>query len=128
MRDIIPLREILKEIMHTVFKKENIVPTCTANSKTFNDIVSEETESPIPKSKVYEDNHVYLKFAGLPRLTPHTKHIAVQYHWFRSKVKQLEISIEPVSTDHQLSNQFTKLLPTDKFRTAWKALMGWQNK
>ena len=91
MRDLILLREILKEIIHTVFKKENIVPKNTANSKTSSDIISEEAESPIPKSKVYEDNHACLKFARLPRLTPRTKHIAVvPFYWFHSKVEQLE--------------------------------------
>ena len=125
MRDLIPLREILKEIMSIVFQKEQIVPKFTTNSKSFSDIVSEESESPIPKSKVYEDNHACLKFARLPWLTPRTKHIAVPYHWFRSKVEQLEISIEPVSTDRQLADQFTKSLNADKFKIARKSLMGW---
>ena len=111
--------------MRIVFQKEQGVPKCTTNSKSFSDIVSEESESPIPKSKVYEDNHACLKFARLPRLTPRTKHIAVPYHWFRSKVEQLEISIEPVSTDHQLADQFTKSLNADKFKIARKSLMGW---
>ena len=125
MRNLIPLREILKEIMQVVFEEHKVMPKCTANSKTFSDIISEESESPIPKSKVYEDNHACLKFARLPRLTPRTKHIAIPYHWFRSKVEQLEISIEPVSTDHQLADQFTKSLPIEKFRSARKTLMGW---
>ena len=125
MSDLIPLREILREIMQTVFEKEKEVPKCTANSKTFSDIISEESESPIPKSKVYEDNHACLKFARLPRLTPCTKHIAIPYHWFRSKVEQLEITIEPVSTDQQLADQFNKALTIDKFRSTRKALMGW---
>ena len=99
MRDLIPLREILKEINKHVFQKEVLMPKCTTNSKSFSDIISTELESPIPKSKVYEDNAAYLKFARLPRLTPQTKHIAVPYHWFISKVEQLEIVIEPISTD-----------------------------
>ena len=40
MRDLIPLREILKEIMLIVFQKEKAAPKCTANSKSFSDIVS----------------------------------------------------------------------------------------
>jgi len=125
MRDLIPVREILKELVQFVFKKEKATPKCSANSKAFTNILSEEHESPIPKSKVYEDNNACLKFARLPRLTPRTKHIAVPYHWFRTKVEQLEISIEPVSTDHQLADQFTKPLTLDKFLTARKSLMGW---
>ena len=125
MRDLIPLREIMKKINHEVFKNLNLIPKCSANSKSFSDIVSTEEESPIPKSKVYEDNAACLKFARLPRLTPRTKHIAVPYHWFRTKVEQMEISIEPISTDKQLADQFTKSLTLDKFLKGRKDLMGW---
>ena len=125
MRDLIPLREVLKEINHVVFDNREVYPKCTTNSKSFSDIVSDESESPIPKSRVYEDNNACLKFARLPRLTPRTKHIAVPYHWFRSKVEQLEIAIEPISTEDQLADQFTKPLASDKFLSARKSLMGW---
>ena len=125
MRDLIPLREVMKEVNKEVFNKDIHIPKCTTNSKSFSDIVTTEQENPIPKSKVYEDNAACLKFARLPRLTPRTKHIAVPYHWFRSKVEQLEISIEPISTDHQLADQFTKSLTLDKFLKGRKALMGW---
>jgi len=125
MRDLIPLREILKEINKHVFNKSVQIPRCVANSKSFSDIVSHESEETIPPSKVYEDNHACLKFARLPRLTPRTKHIAVPYHWFRSKVEQLEIVIEPISTEKQLADQFTKPLSLDKFLIARKDLMGW---
>ena len=108
MRDLIPLWEVLKEINEVEFNKQVLNPKCVMNSKSFSDIVSDASESPIPKIKVYEDNNACLKFARLPHLTPRTKHIAVPYHWFRSKVEQLEISIEPISTDNQLANQFTK--------------------
>ena len=127
MRDLIPLREILKEINTVVLEKSILVPKCTTNSKSFSDIVTNESDSPIPKSKVYEDNNACLKFARLPRLTPRTKHIAVPYHWFRSKVEQLEISIEPIDTENQLADQFTKALTSDKFLLARKALMGWKH-
>ena len=125
MRDLIPLREILKEINTVVFEKSILIPKCTTNSKSFGDIVTNESDSPIPNSKVYEDNNACLKFARLPRLTPRTKHITVPYHWFRSKVEQLEISIEPIDTENQLADQFTKALTSDKFLLACKALMGW---
>ena len=125
MRDLIPLREILKEVNQMVFKISESTPKCSANSKSFSDIVSEEGNITIPPSKVYKDNNACLKFARLPRLTPRTKHIAVPYHWFRAKVEQLEIIIEPISTDRQLADQFTKPLTIDKFLKARKDLMGW---
>ena len=98
---------------------------CSANSKSFINIVSNEEDSPLPKSKLYEDNNACLKFSRLPRLTPRSKHIAVPYHWFRSKVEQLEILIEPIETDKQLADQFTKPLHHDQFLSARKDLMGW---
>ena len=101
MLDLIPLREILKEVNQTVFNNTIHMPPCTTNSKSFSDIITSEEEAPIPKSKFYEDNNACLKFVHLPRLTPRTKHIAVTYHWFRSKVEQLEISVEPINTDQQ---------------------------
>ena len=125
MRDLIPLREILKEINSTVFKQVNHTPKCSANSKSFSDIIADDEPSALPPSKVYEDNNACLKFARLPRLTPRTKHIAVPYHWFRSKVEQLEITIEPINTENQLADQFTKPLTTEKFLLARKTLMGW---
>ena len=45
MRDLILLREILKEFMTMVFKKNKAVPKCTANSKVFSDITLDESES-----------------------------------------------------------------------------------
>ena len=125
MRDLIPLCKIFKEINRHVFQREVLMPTCTTNSKSFSDIISTEVECPIPKSKVYEDNVACLKFARLPRLIPQTKHIAVPYHWFRSKVEQLEIVIEPISTSKQLADQFTKPLTSEKFLAGRKDLMGW---
>ena len=80
MRDIVPLREIMKEINKEVFDNVIHMPKYTAKSKSFSDIVSTAQENPLPKSKVNEDNEAYLKFAQLPRLTPRTKHIVVPYH------------------------------------------------
>ena len=125
MRDLIPLREIMKEVNKIVFNKDIHILKCLANSKSFSDILSTEQEIPISKSKVYENNAACLKFARLPRLTPRTKHIAVPYHWFRTKVGQMEISIESISTEKQLADQFTKSLTLDKFLKARHDLMGW---
>ena len=140
MRDLIPIREILKEIMTIVF---NTVPSITyySHSKAFADsvgttshVLSKSTDESstsgadvhvIPQSTVYEDNDACLKFARMPKLTPRTKHIGIPYHWFRSQVERLEIHIERVSTADQLADQFTKGLSVDAFRQARKSLMGW---
>ena len=72
---------------------------------------------------MFEDNHACLKFARMPKLTPRTKDIGIPYHWFRSKVASLEISIEPIDTKSQLADQFTKSLHVDKVRSARQVMI-----
>jgi hypothetical protein len=81
MRDLIPIREILKEIMLEVLD-EKFKPECTTHSKAV-----DTTPSPneiIPQSEVFEDNSACLKFAQMPK-PPHTKYIPVPLHWWRSE-------------------------------------------
>ena len=79
----------------------------------------------IPNSTVHEDNKACLKFACLPKMSPQTKHIAIPYHFFREKVKNMEVQIVAINTDNQLADQFTKGLPQDKFERDRRRLMGW---
>ena len=58
-------------------------------------------------------------------MSPRTKHIAIPYHFFRSKVENLEIKVVGVGTDDQVADQFTKGLSQFKFQKARKNLMGW---
>ena len=58
-------------------------------------------------------------------MSPRTKHIAIPYHFFGSKVENLEIKVEGVDTKFQLADQFTKGLPQPVFETARLMLMGW---
>ena len=58
-------------------------------------------------------------------MSPRTKHIAIPYHFFRSKVANGEIKILSVTTDNQLADQFTKGLPQEKFQNDRKQLIGW---
>lgn len=125
MRDLIPIREVLKEIMTIVFRVPATI-SYHAHSKAFADVSLGTTPLyNIPASTVYEDNDACLKFARMPKLTPRTKHIGVPYHWFRTQVEELQIHIERVDTKTQLADQFTKGLSTDLFRLARKRLMGW---
>jgi hypothetical protein len=66
MRDLIPLRELIKEVAHSLGKDRNFT------TRTY--------------SKVLEDNNGALTLANVPRMTPRSKHIAVKYHFFRSHV------------------------------------------
>ena len=123
MRDLIPIREILKEVMLIVFDKSPSI-SYHSHCKAFDDTVGSSTHV-IPQSTVFEDNDACLKFARMPKLTPRTKHVGIPYHWFRTQVERLEIQIERIDTKDQLADQFTKGLPVEAFRRARKRLMGW---
>ena len=117
MRELIALRQVLKEIFKytmnsSEFEKLNISTT----SKGFKEI---------PQSTVHEDNTACLKFAMIPKMSPRTKHIAIPYHSFREKVKELEIRVVQIDTTKQLADQFTKELPEEKFVRDRKGLVGW---
>ena len=118
MRELIGLRAILKEIYTTVLTDPKDYASLSFNtiSKSF---------GTIPDSTVYEDNEACLKFATAPKMSPRTKHIAIPYHFFRSKVASGEIKILRVNTNNQLADQFTKGLPQDKFLTDRYSLVGW---
>lgn len=115
MRELIAIREILKEIKSLVFASKT-KPTYSMVAKTF---------EKLPPSRVYEDNESCLKFATLPRMSPRTKHIAIPYHFFRSKVVELEINVLPIDTTEQLAYQFTKGLGEDVSVKARKRILGW---
>jgi hypothetical protein len=106
MRDIIPTREILKEIMLEVLN-DKFKSECTTHSKAFLDATPSPDEI-IPQSEVKEDSAACLKFAQMPKNSPRTKYLAVPLHWRRSKVINLEIVIRLVPSASQLVNQFTK--------------------
>ena len=75
MRELIAIREILKEIQqHTM-----------AESTLKSEYRTVHKYGLIPQSKVYEDNDACLKFATLPKMSPRTKNIAISYHFFRFK-------------------------------------------
>ena len=106
MRDLIPIQEILKEIMAIVYSRASTI-TYNTHSKAFSEVAC--APSIIAPSTVYEDNAACLKFAQTGQLSPRTKHIGIPYyHWFRSKVTSLDITVVPVSTHDQLADTFTK--------------------
>ena len=116
MRDLIGLRQLLKEIYSHVLNDDHDSKTSYfTHSRTFGEI---------PQSVVYEDNEACLKFANMPKMSPRTKHIAIPYHFFRSKIGK-EIKVVAIDTNSQLADQFTKGLPADKFKHDRKKLMGW---
>jgi hypothetical protein len=95
MRELIALQEILKDIYVNVLvdPKGLAKINYTTVAKTFGEL---------PQSIVHEDNEACLKFASLPKMSPRTKHIAIPYHFFCSKVEELEIKVVAINTNYQL--------------------------
>lgn len=77
--------------------------------------------------KVFEDNEGAQKLASSPvaRITPHSKHFAIKYHWFREKLDEYNIQILNVKTDRQKADIFTKGLIGKDFTSKRLLLMGW---
>ena len=115
MRDLIPLRETIKELQTYVFSSSSNLQTSTLST----------VFEPIPESTVFEDNESCLRLASLEKITPRTKHIAIPYHFFRSKIEELEIKVVSIDTEKQLADQFTKGLPEQKFISLRNSLCDW---
>lgn len=77
MRDLIPIRYVLKELFT---------------------ILGLKIEIPITHSTVYEDNNGTLDLAREVKYRPRTKHIAIKYHHFREHVKNKHIRINAIDT------------------------------
>lgn len=92
--EIIPIQDLLKEF--------------TAATKL---IVSDT----IAHSTIFEDNKGYVDLATAPKLCPHTKHIGLKYHHFRSHVASGTIKIQWIDSKHQFADIFTKPLPVPLF-------------
>ncbi len=78
-------------------------------------------------STVWEDNAAAMILATTdpPRMTPRSKHIAVKYHWFRTKLKKGEIEMQAVASEINCANILTKALPEKTFVEERKLVMGW---
>jgi hypothetical protein len=77
--------------------------------------------------KVWEDNEGAQKLATAPiqKVTSHSKHFGIKYHWFHEKLNEYQISICRVHTDFQKADIFTKGLNRSEFQIKRKLLMGW---
>ena len=105
LRDMIPLKTLLKELCTNFALPTNVV---------FN-----------THSTVYEDNNGALRLATTQAMTPRTKHIAIIYHWFRTHVQQKTVSIKKIDTKIQTADIFTKPLGTADFQRLRFLLSGW---
>jgi hypothetical protein len=105
MRELIPLRRIVKEIATNLDK--DAVTTC----RTY--------------SKVFEDNNGALKMATCPKITLRNRHFATKFHFFTSHVKQGDIQVIKVASEDQKADCLTKGLGIELFVRIRKLLIGW---
>ena len=106
MRDLLPMRKLLTEITK---------------------VLCVERDATITVSTVWEDNNGAIALAKkeAPLMTLRTKHIAIKYHWFRSKLQPGQIELQKIDTKVQLADIFTKSLPRLELEEKRKLLIGW---
>ena len=80
MRDCIAIREVIQEIQTFMIAGKCKSVQFSIHSRAF-------TLDKILQSIVYEDNEACLKFSNMPKMSPRTKHIALPYYFFISKLK-----------------------------------------
>ena len=71
---------------------------------------------------LYCDNLSVVRLAENLVFHARTKHVEVYYHFIREKVLQEEIEMKPIKTENQITDIFTKGLPTTKhakFEQLW---------
>ena len=105
MREAIPLIKLLNEIKGSIRISEDSRPElrCT----------------------VFEDNNGCIELEKCPRLRPRTKHIAIKYHHFRSKVEEGIIRILGIDTKDQQADLLTKNLAKEQFLKLREMICGW---
>ena len=74
---------------------------------------------------MFEDNNGALILATTPCMTPHSKHIAVKYHFFKEYVHSGHIQIHKVTSNEQVADCMTKGLEKTLFEQTRKMLVGW---
>jgi hypothetical protein len=105
LRDVIYVMQLLEELISFGIK----IPVST----------------PTVRCKVFEDNVGAIELAKAPKLRPRTKHIAIQYHHFRTHVAKRLITIQHVTTTEQVADIATKPLARDQFKYLRHRLLGW---
>ena len=116
MRELIGVSELLKEVYSMVLKYSKVHNEYRTIYKTF---------GTVSQYIAHEDNRARIQFTTVPKISPRTKHIATPYHSFWTNIERLEIKVAAVSTDNQPADQFTKVLPEQKFCRDRFFLMRW---
>ena len=67
-------------------------------------------DEPIP---IFYDNTSVIKISNNPIMHSKTKHISIKFHFLREHVTETNIRLEYVDTKEQITDIFTKPLPSD---------------
>ena len=78
----------------------------------------------VSSSTIYKDNNVAMVVSTSPRMTHTSKHIAINYHWFRHRVGR-EFVIWKIESENQKADIFTKGLQGETFVRIRNLLCGW---
>ena len=81
--------------------------------------------TPIIKCRIFEDNMSCVKMTNNHITRPHTKHFALRLHHFHSHIIKRIITVEYISTNHQLSDILIKPLSKPQFTHLRDKLMSW---
>jgi hypothetical protein len=94
-----------------------VLPLQSLVKEIYKCIGEDRTQSTLIKTTVHEDNNGALKLAQMEpgRSTPWSKHYGIKYHWFRSKLKPNNITLQRIDTKEQRADILTKGLRTDNF-------------
>ena len=105
VRALLPLKSLTKEVI------DNLGIDCD-NLKF------------VSSSTVYEDSIRAIVVATSPRMTPSSKHIVVNYHWFIKHVGN-EFLIRKIESENQKADIFTKGFQGKIYERISKLLCGW---
>ena len=103
----------------------SLIPLKTLVGKVAKSLMKDLTFLTNTYSSVLKDNNGALILATVPRRTPHSKHIAVPYHFFCKHVAKSTIKIFKVASDQNKAEIFTNGLDHVKFQSRQTLLMGW---
>jgi hypothetical protein len=120
LRELIPMRAILKELSTQFVKFELADSTTTTRS-----FESKHVKN-LPASTVHEDNAGCVVLAQADdQYRPRTKHISIKMHHFRDHVRNGTVKVVKIDTNLNWADALTKPLARSKFEALRKMIMGW---
>jgi hypothetical protein len=79
--------------------------------KMMGDLLHEQTEA----TPILCDNSSAIFLSKNPAFHSNTKHISIKYHFIRDLAEDNQVKLQPVKTQEQLADIFTKALSNEQF-------------